>query len=304
MKLLAYTVPPQDAGRLVWRVVRGSMNVSAHQLARAKVNGGLMLDGRNVHADRRVAAGQVLSVAIYDDAPALAVNPENAPVSVVYEDEDVIVIDKDAPLAVQSSPRQPDNTLENRLAYRYGSAFVFRPVNRLDKGTSGLMAAAKHAHAQSVMSAQLHTPEFVREYLALTQGIPAPAQGSIDLPIGKADGATVRREIRADGKKSVTHYRVLKTCGALALVRLRLESGRTHQIRVHLSALGCPVLGDFLYGEERPDILPERFALHSAYISFIHPISGKRLTFESALPRDIQAAFDDADAYKPSEDKI
>ena len=289
MKTVSAVVLPSEEGRQIKGIVRGRMGVSAHQLARAKVAGLLCLDGESVHADHRVSAGQTVSVTLFDDEPVFSVQPEDAPVHVLYEDEDLIVIDKPAPLATQSSPKQPDNTLENRLMFRYGEKFVFRPVNRLDKGTSGLMLAAKHAHAQLKLSADLHTDAFVREYLAVTDGVPREQCGVIDLPIGKADGATVRREIREDGKRSVSHYEVIDQSGTLALVHLRLETGRTHQIRVHLSAIGCPVYGDFLYGTEQPDVLPERFALHSHYVRFTHPMSGRVMEFTSPLPGELSA---------------
>ena len=288
-KIISYTVPAEDDGRLVWRIARGRMGISARQLSRAKVINGLILDGESVHADRAVRAGQTLCIEIYDDAPVFIPAPDAAEVDVIYEDEDIFVVDKPAPLAVQSSPRQSDNTLENRLAYRFRDTpgFIFRPVNRLDKGTSGLMAAAKHAHAQAALSKQLHTPSFIREYLAVVQGMPAPAAGVINLPIGKADGATVKREVRPDGKPCRTHYDTVSCDGTLSLVHLILETGRTHQIRVHMKAIGCPVYGDFLYGQEQPDILPGRFALHSARMRFLHPVSGKELVFSSPLPPEL-----------------
>lgn len=289
MKTVSTVVLPAEEGRQIKSIVRGRLGVSAHQLARAKVAGQLCLDGESVRADHRVSSGQTVSVTLYDDAPDLAIAPENVPVNVLYEDEDLLVIDKPAPLATQSSPKQPDNTLENRLAFRYGDKFIFRPVNRLDKGTSGLMIAAKHAHAQLILSGDLHTDAFVREYLAVTCGVPEIKQGTIRLPIGKADGATVRRMVRSDGKDSLTDYRVLREAGELSLIRLRLGTGRTHQIRVHLSAIGCPVFGDFLYGTEQPDILPGRFALHSAYVRFTHPMSQKTLEFSSPLPAELEA---------------
>ena len=292
MKTLSCIVPPEDNGRLIWRIVRGKMGVSARQLSRAKVANALWLDGESVHADRRVRAGQTVSIDIYDDAPSYTPAADCTPVNVIYEDDDLIVIDKPAPLATQSSPRQPDNTLENRLAYRYAddAGFVFRPINRLDKGTSGLMAVAKHAHSQLILSKQLHTPDFVREYLAVCEGTPVPADGTVDLPIGKADGATVRREIRTDGKPSVTHYRTEYSLNGLSLVRLRLETGRTHQIRVHMRAIDCPVAGDFLYSRELTN-LPGRFALHSAHMSFLHPESRARMTFDSPLPEALERLF-------------
>lgn len=288
MRTLSLTVAPEDEGRLIGRVARGRMGVSARQLTRAKFSDLLLLDGESVHADHPVRAGQVVTVVIADGEPAFEARAEYEKVNVVYEDEDIFVIDKPAPLATQSSPKQPDNTLENRLAgYFHDPSFIFRPVNRLDKGTSGLMAAAKHAHAQMLLAKQLHTPDFAREYLAVTEGVPSPEKGRINLPIAKMNGATVRREVRPDGKPSATNYEVLVTNGNLTLVRLLLETGRTHQIRVHMAAVGCPVYGDFLYGTERPDELYERFALHSARMRFLHPLSGKEMTFSSPLPLEL-----------------
>lgn len=290
MRTLTYIAAPDDDGRLIKRVVRTELSISSHQLARAKVNNTLCANGVSVHADYRVKPGDVITVTLTDDEPDFVVTPEDAYVNIVYEDEDIIIIDKEAPLATQSSPKQPDNTLENRLMhiYRDVPGFVFRPINRLDKGTSGLMAAAKNAHAQMLMQKKLHTPEFVREYLAITDGIPNPPSGRIDLPIGKADGATVRREVRPDGKACATRYETVETNNGLALVHLALETGRTHQIRVHTSAIGCPVFGDFLYGTEQNDILPERFALHSAYIRFHHPMTGQLMEFSSPLPDELR----------------
>lgn len=290
MRTLSYTVLPEDDNRLIKRVARSKIGISSHQLARAKALSALCLNGQSVHADHVVHAGDVITVSLIDDENDFEITPENVPVNVLYEDDDIIILDKEAPLATQSSPKQPDNTLENRMAYRYRDVenYVFRPVNRLDKGTSGLMCVAKHAHAQMKMSAQLHTPSFVREYLAVAEGVPNPLSGTIDAPIGKADGATVRREVKEGGKESVTHYETLKTNGHLSLIHLRLETGRTHQIRVHLKHIGCPVFGDFLYGEERNDVLPGRFALHSAYVRFTHPITGEVMEFSAALPKELE----------------
>ena len=162
--------------------------------------------------------------------------------------------------------------------------FVYRPVNRLDKGTSGLMLIAKTPHAQHLMQRQLHTPAFRRRYLALADGIPAAREGTIDLPIAKAPGATVKREVSPEGKPSVTRYRVLEERDGGALMLLELATGRTHQIRVHLAAIGCPVRGDFLYGEERPEEFPGCFALHSAMVELRHPLTGETLRLTS-LPQ-------------------
>ena len=161
-------------------------------------------------------------------------------------------------------------------------------MNRLDKGTSGLMAVARNAHAQQLLQKQLHTDAFLREYLAVCDGRPERDAGVINLPIGKADEGT-RRTILPGGLPSRTHYRVMEEGKAgRFLLRLRLETGRTHQIRVHLAALGCPVAGDYLYG--RADgALPGRFALHSCFMQLRHPITGQEIALESPLPEDLAA---------------
>ena len=285
MKQLEYTVPAGDAGLALGRVVRGRMGVSARQLARAKALDAVFVNGQPRHADYRVAEGDRVTLELNERPPAFCAQPEDAPCLIVYEDEDIYVIDKPAPLAVQSSPRQENNTLENRLAgYFRSDGFIFRPVNRLDKGTSGLMAAAKHAHAQMALAKQLHTPSFVREYLALTERAPEADEGVIDLPIGKADGATVKRCIRDDGKPSLTHYRVLERESGAALLRLRLETGRTHQIRVHAAALGHPIAGDTVYGSEKNTLGLSGQCLHAMVLGFEHPRTGEYLEFSAPLP--------------------
>jgi 23S rRNA pseudouridine1911/1915/1917 synthase len=143
------------------------------------------------------------------------------------------------------------------------------------------MMIAKTPYAQHLMQRQLHTPGFRRRYLALTDGIPEKRLGMIDLPIAKAPGATVKREIHPEGKPSRTRYRVLGEKDGKALILLELETGRTHQIRVHLSHIGCPVRGDFLYGTERPEEYPGCFALHSAMLDTVHPLSGERIRLTS-----------------------
>ena len=277
-----------DRGRKVKYFVRGDMGVSYRQFSALKGWGGLRVNGEVVHANYLLSPGDVVEV-VLEDAPRQSAEPEALPVDVVYEDDDLIIIDKPAPLACQCSPKQSAGTLENRLAWRYRDdpGFVFRPLNRLDRGTSGLMAAAKNAHACQRMQKQLHTAAFVREYLAVADGV-MEGGGVIDLPIGKENAATVRRVVDfQNGKPAVTHYAVEDHGGGRTLVRLRLETGRTHQIRVHLAHLGHPVAGDFLYGTELAQ-LPGRFALHSARIGLDHPVTGARIELESPLPEALR----------------
>ena len=293
MRRLTALAAEKDAGRKVKYFVRGDMGVSYGQCAALKARDGLLVNGAPVHANHVLTPGDVVTVLLEDPVTG-TVTPEDGPVDVVYEDEDVLVIDKPAPLATQCSPKQPGGTLENRLACRYRDreSFAFRPLNRLDRGTSGLMAAAMNAHACQRLQKQLHTDDFVREYLAVVEGR-MEGEGVIDAPIAKEEAATVRRVVDFErGRRAVTRYRAEKSGERYSLVRLRLETGRTHQIRVHLAHVGHPVAGDFLYGAEDPR-LPGRFALHSAYIRFVHPVTGEIVERESPLPEALAALMEE-----------
>lgn len=283
--VLRRIITEADAGRKIKFFVRGSMEVSYGQFSALKLRGGLRVNGETVHANHILAAGDVVEVML-EDKSSSDVEPVEGPVNVAYEDEDIIIIDKPAPLACQASARNSEPALENRLAAEYGPGFVFRPLNRLDKGTSGLLCAAKHAHACQLLQKTLHTEEYVREYLAVVCGRMEGA-GTIELPIAKMDAASVKRVIDYErGQRAATHWRSEGVYGEYSLVRLRLETGRTHQIRVHLSALGHPIAGDFLYGEEIAQ-LPGRFALHSARIRIRQPLTGETIDVESPLPEEI-----------------
>lgn len=288
MNRLTATAAETDRGRKIKYFVRGDMGVSYRQFSALKAWNGLRVNGEAVHANYLLVPGDRVEILLEDSAGKI-VSPDPQPVSLVYEDDDLMIIDKPAPLACQCSPKHPEHTLENRLAWRYRDveSFSFRPLNRLDKGTSGLMAAAKHAHATQRLQKQLHTSAFIREYLAVVEGH-LEGSGTIDLPIAKVDEATIRRWVDLkNGKPAVTHYAAVSHGNGRTLVRLRLETGRTHQIRVHLSHLGYPIVGDFLYGTEL-ESLPGRFALHSAYIALDQPITGERIERESALPPELQ----------------
>ena len=292
-ELTAYA-SEKDAGRKVKFFARGDMGVSSGQFNALKAKGGLLVNGVPVHADHALRPGDAVTVRLDDGPGGKGVAPEDAPVKVVWEDADLLLIDKPAPLACQCSPKQPAGTLENRLAWRYRDrpGFVFRPLNRLDRGTSGLMAAAMNAHAAQRLQRQLHTDAFAREYLAVVEGRMA-GDGEIDAPIAKEEAATVRRIVDHErGKPAVTRYRVLLSGDRRSLVRLRLETGRTHQIRVHLAHLGHPVVGDFLYGTEDPR-LPGRFALHSTYIRLVHPVTGETVEQTSPLPPALAALLEE-----------
>ena len=284
--ILESVVLPADDGRKIKFYVRGAMGVSYGQFASLKMREGMRVNGVPVHANHILRTGDRVEVAIEETGSSLA-EPVAGELDVRYEDDMLMILNKPAPLACQSSSRNAAPALENFLMARYGAGFVFRPLNRLDKGTSGLMCAAKNAHAYQLMQRTLHTGDYLRQYLAVVCGR-LEGSGVVDAPIAKEDAATVRRVVDFEkGKPAVTRWESQGVFGEYSLVRLTLETGRTHQIRVHMAHLGHPVAGDFLYGTELA-CLPGRFALHSARIRLTHPMTGEVLEITSPLPEELQ----------------
>ena len=280
---MEYRVGAEEAGKRVREILRGSMGVSYSAMKSAKWNGRIRMNGEAVRADTNVAEGDLISIEWEEDVPVYQLNPFELPLEIPYEDEHLMAVVKPGGIASQSSRNHPDDSLENAVFSYFGCPenYIYRPVNRLDKGTGGLMIVAKTPHAQHLLQRELHTPAFRRRYLALTDGKPAAKEGVLDFPIAKVPGATIKRMIAPEGKPSRTRYKVLREQENGALMLLELETGRTHQIRVHLSHIGCPVRGDFLYGQERPDQFPGSFALHSAMVELRHPITGQTIRLTS-----------------------
>ena len=301
MRMLTYTVAPEDEGRAIRSVVPRRFQLGAHAFRRLKVQGGVRVNGEPARADRILHAGEVVTLLLPSDeilpgeetipCDAAAPGEEALPPSFLrYLDEDMLVAAKGAPLATLPSAHIRTGTLREQLIALLGAdaqTFHYHPVNRLDKGTSGLLVIARHAHAQRLLTAQLHSDAFLREYLAVTQGVPAQDSGIIDAPIARL-GAGAARCVDPHGRRAVTHYRVEAVHDGRALLRLRLETGRTHQIRVHLASIGCPIVGDYLYGTEDP-ALPGRFALHSARLRCTQPITGARIELHEPLPPELAA---------------
>ena len=280
---MEYIVTAEEAGRPVRDILRRSMGVSCTALKSAKWNGRIFLNGELTRTDAQAAAGDLVRIEWAEDAQTYQLKPFERSIEIPFQDEHLMVAVKPAGMASQSSRNHPDDSLEN-VMYAYFSCpehYVYRPVNRLDKGTGGLMVIARTPHAQHLLQKELHTSAFRRRYLAWTEGRPAQPAGVLDDPIAKAEGATVKRIVSPGGKPSRTRYRVLREQKNGARILLELETGRTHQIRVHLSHIGCPVRGDFLYGTERPEEFPGCFALHSAMLELAHPLSGETIRLTS-----------------------
>ena len=289
MRILTYTVPPALEGRMVKGILRGELHISYTLLKSLKWReNAILLNGRSVHVNARVRAGDVVSVALDERAPrqTLSVVGANAP-DIVYEDEDLLVLNKPAGVAMHP---KADGTgapsLAAMLTGYLGEGSVPHFVSRLDKGTSGLLIAAKSGYVHDRLARALHSDALRREYRGIAVGQVAPPCGVIDAPIGRADGSIIRRCVRADGLPSVTEYEALQTTGRFTLLRLRPQTGRTHQLRVHMAHLGYPLAGDWLYGTEDKELIA-RPALHSCELTFTQPVTGQELHFTAPLPEDM-----------------
>lgn len=300
-------VPAQAEG---WRLDK-ALAVALPEFSRERLKS-LIVDGR-VHTasgspagdpSAKVSVGSAFDLSIPPPAP-LENEAQDIPLAVVHEDEHLIVVDKPAGLVVHPAAGNLDGTLVNALLHHCegslsGIGGVARPgiVHRIDKDTSGLIVAAKTDLAHEGLARQFAEHSIDRRYRAIAAGLPNPLSGTIDAPLARSTANRKKIAIVADGrgKRAVTHYRLVTPLKGASLIECRLETGRTHQVRVHMASIGHPLLGDPVYGRTRPEhraVLSRlgftRQALHAAYIGFIHPYSGERLAFESNVPDDMQA---------------
>lgn len=292
MRRLTLQVQPHQAGMRVEILLRRELLLSAADVRRAKgLTDGILLDGNTVFTTAVVTPGQTLSVAVGDTQGSEQIAPVPGPLDIVYEDEDLVVLNKAGGVPVHPSQGHHGDTLANFLMEHYrrqGLTAGFHPMNRLDRGTSGLMAVAKHAYAHQRLQTQLQAGTLGRRYFAVCQGAPPQDSGVIEQPIRRLPGSVLKREVHPDGAWARTNYERIESGNGRSLLRLKLDSGRTHQIRVHLAWLGCPLVGDFLYGTELLQ-LPDRFALHSSELWLCQPVSGTALHFQSTLPSALAA---------------
>lgn len=254
----------------------------------------ILINGVHSYMRQPLAAGDHLTVQITETRCSEKIPPVKIPLQIVYEDEDIIVINKPAGMPVHPSLNNYYNTMANALAWYYkeqGKPFIFRCCNRLDRDTSGLTVAAKHLVSAGILSAMTGRREVNREYLAIAAGHVMPESGTIAAPLARKPGTIIERTVDWErGEPAVTHYRLIAANGRHSLVSLKLETGRTHQIRIHMKYLGYPLIGDYLYHPDMSCI--GRQALHSHRLSFPHPITGAAMDFTAPLPEDMRAVLD------------
>lgn len=289
MALVRRIIPPEEDGSAVRHILRSKLRFSSHAVSRLAHGGEcIFVNGQPVHTPHILRAGDVLEVETEDRRPPrAAVTPGNWPLPVVWEDEHLLIVNKPAGMTAHASNFLPDTpTVAGALAWARGADFIFHPVNRLDKGTTGLMAIAKSGYVHDLLRRLLHTERFRREYRAVCAGCPVPERGTVNAPIGRDEASAVARRVRPDGSPAVSHYEVLAKGDGLSLLALRPETGRTHQLRVHMAFLGCPLAGDWLYGTEEPELI-SRPALHSCSMALEHPVTGERVEVSAPLPEDM-----------------
>jgi 23S rRNA pseudouridine1911/1915/1917 synthase len=268
--------------------------------------GSVLVDGRQIKSGHLLRPGEVIEIKPREVPTGLDPQPEDIPLHFVYEDSDLAVVDKPAGMVCHAGPGQTSGTMVNALLHHLGpleTGDARRPgiVHRLDKLTSGLLVVAKTPEAHRGLANQFKSRKVHKEYLALVYGRPVPVAGTIDLPLGRdpRDRKKISTHARHN-REAITHYQEVRAVGPFCLLRVHIETGRTHQIRVHLAQIGHPVVGDALYGSHRVRGLPnpiwkdavrdlQRQFLHSHSLEFNHPRTGDRLEFTSPLPRELAA---------------
>lgn len=278
-RVFSYVIEESWQGKDIKTYLLKKVNISSVLLKKLKTyDDGITVNGEHKNVDYVLSQGEELAIVLREGASE-GIVPKEQHFEIVYEDEDIMIINKPYGLPTHPSIGNYENTLANGLMYYFmqkGEDRVFRAVNRLDRDTSGLMCIAKNSYAHHILSKQIQQGTLKREYLALVMG-DLSGEGTLNAPIARSKEGIIKREVSKDGQTAITHYKSIHRFGKTSLISLRLETGRTHQIRVHMAHLGHPLVGDWLYGKEIEEI--GRYVLHSAYIELIHPLTGERLKF-------------------------
>lgn len=289
MRVLRHIVTPEQEGWPLRQLLRQELRISGSFLSRLKWReGAIRLNGQPVTVAVRAHSGDVLTADVSDlpgDNPHI--RPVACPLDILWEDEDLLVLNKPAGIAIHPAALTEERVTIAGAVCHYLGQGAFHCVNRLDRGTTGVMVVAKTGYMHRLCMEQLHSGDFCRVYLGICRGCPQPPRGRIDLPIGREPDSLLRRRIDPAGLPACTDYETLWQGPDRALLRLRPATGRTHQLRLHLSATGHPLLGDWLYGTEERERIP-RPALHSHQLSLTHPLTRQRLHLTAPLPEDMR----------------
>lgn len=284
-----YIIDEDSAGLRVEQFLRRK-RYSGQNLSEIKrMPKSILVNGVHYYMRQELSTGDHLQVRICETQNSEKIPPTKLPLDIIYEDEDLLVLNKPAGMPIHPSLNNYTNSIANALAYYFqsqGKPFIFRCCNRLDRDTSGLTIVSKHLVSGSILSDMTKYREVHREYLAIARGSVTPSEGTIQAPLGRKEGTIIERTVDWEhGEDAVTHYKVVKEANGHNLVSLRLETGRTHQIRIHMKYLGYPLIGDYLYN---PDMeYMTRQALHSHHMEFTHPITGEHMSFTAPLPEDM-----------------
>ena len=290
-RTIEYTIPESQNGLRVEQFLRRK-GYSRQNLTEIKrMPQSILVNGIHYYMRQTLAAGDHLQVCICETESSEKIPPVKLPLNIIYEDEDILVINKPAGMPIHPSMKNYYNSLANALAWYYqdqGKPFIFRCSNRLDRDTSGLTVISKHLVSASIMADMTKKRLVHREYLAIVKGDLTPPAGTITAPLSRKEGSIIERTVDFDhGEEAITHYKLVKKENGHSLVSLQLETGRTHQIRIHMKYLGYPLIGDYLYNPDMEHIT--RQALHSYHMEFPHPITGQKMTFTAPLPSDMSA---------------
>ncbi len=304
-RIIHYTIPIQFHQKPIDFYLKSMGYSSQNIIALKKMVESILVNGIWRHVNYLLQENDTLTIHIKEITSSPNILPVSLPLNIVYEDDDLLVINKPADMPIHPSQNNYNNTLANAVMYYFNSkniACTFRCINRLDRDTTGLTIVAKHMISAGILSSMLQRREIKREYIALLSGMPPSSCGTIDAPIGRVKDSSIERMVDFEhGERAITHYQLLDQFTGddiipklpsippnemFSRISLWLETGRTHQIRVHMKYIGCPLLGDFLYHPDKRIIC--RQALHSARLTFRHPITQKMMDFTAALPTDMR----------------
>ncbi len=284
-----FQVTSEYNGKKLYHILRGPMKLSSRLVTQLKGQQGILINGQPMRTIDPVRTGDLVSARIGFQEESFMI-PEEIPLTVVYEDDCLLAVNKNPHTPVHPSMGHQSGTLAQGILWHYqkqGLMTKVRPVNRLDRDTSGITLFAKNAHIQEQLIQQMKVNRVYKAYLGIVHGLFSPDSGTIRLPIGRKEGSLLERVIDPQGDDSITHYKTLEVHTGFSLVEFVLETGRTHQIRVHAKALNHPLLGDWLYSDT-PTPLIDRQALHAYQLAFDHPLSGERINLTAPLPEDMK----------------